>query len=203
MTAPDIKGESGTPGKRGRQAGEELEKLQKALELKDEELSRYKNELVEALERISDLENRFVLFEKEDEAIEPEAADRAIELASPPELINLNVTPIDFNRPSVAIPHDQPFKVCLSLNLAGMKEAARGKFPCLISVFAKQLGSGNRMKVCETEKIVEAPENVQACLMGNALSVGTYRFEIQASASIPGSCNPYVARIEDGLINVY
>lgn len=204
MATPDKKG-SARPAQQGNERTEtELVQIRKALELQEAEILGYKNELGLALDKIASLEDKIVMLEQPRPVIEAAACKEALALmTADPELIELKVTPIDFKRPSIAIPHNQPFKVCFSINLPMRRGENQPPLPCRVSVFAKQLGSGTRMKIGETETIIDESENIQACLLGNALQAGTYRFEVQAELDIQGKSAPYVARLDDGLINVY
>ncbi|NTV83502.1 MAG: hypothetical protein HGA23_04260 [Bacteroidales bacterium] len=204
MATPDKKG-SARPAPQGTERKEkELVQIRKALEVQAAEILGYKTELGLALDKIASLEDKIVRLRQSGPFIDVSASKEALApIDADPELIELKVTPIDFKRPSIAIPHNQPFKVCFAITLPMRKRENQPPLPCRVSVFAKQLGSGTRMKIGETETIIEESENIQACLLGNALQTGTYRFEVQAVLDIPGKSTPYVARLDDGLINVY
>lgn len=205
MNSPDKKvaARSVQQSQKGQQSAE-LEEIRNTLDSHQMAMKGYKDELVLVLDKLAVIEEHLITLQHPLLPKSVETTFRNLEVAEANlELIDLQVTPLDFKRPSIAIPGGQPFKLFVALKMTGTARMAQERFACRIAVFAKQLGSGIRVKVGEADKMVDQPGSVQACLTGKALSNGTYRFEIQTAATIPGNSAPYVARVEDGLINVY
>lgn len=203
MPSADIKGDAGSARQKKEPGNPELEKLQKTIDVQSTELSSYKRELTQVLDRIAELENKLVMIEQEmpEETQTPSSPEEFIEGEA--KLLQLKLTPVDFSRPSIAIPHDRPFKLCLSINLPRPKSRDAHPLPWRLSVFAKQLAGGSTRIVGETDASAGESDDIHACMMGYALQTGTYRIEVQASTHLPGNEEPYITRIEDGLINVY
>lgn len=203
MTSADSKEERGSARQKKEQKNSELETLRKTIDLQSTELSSYKRELAQALDSIVELENEIVAFRQKTTSDGVRAVESIELLEGDAALVDLKVTPLDYARPSIAIPCDRPFKLCMMINLPRSKARDAQPLHWRLSVFAKQLAGGSRMIVGEIDAIVMEDESVQACLVGKALQSGTYRFEVQAALDIPGTAAPYVTRLEDGLINVY
>ncbi|NTV24609.1 MAG: hypothetical protein HGB01_00180 [Chlorobiaceae bacterium] len=203
MTSADSKEDSGSARQKKEQKNSDLESLQKTIDLQRTELSSYKNELAQALDRIVELENDIVAFRQKTTSDDKSAVEPIEFMEGDAVLVDLKVTPLEYTRPSIAIPCDRPFKLCMMITLPRPKDRNAPPLPWRLSVFAKQLAGGSRMIIGEIDANVMEDECVQACLVGKALQSGTYRFEVQAALDIPGTTTPYITRLEDGLINVY
>jgi hypothetical protein len=203
MPPADIKGNAGSGRQKKDLEKTELEKLQNTLDEQEFEISGYKKELASALERINELEGKILILEQKPshDVKKPTAQDLVMEGEAT--LIDIKITPVDFSRPSVAIPQDRPFKLCLSVNLPRPKSVVDLSLPWRLSVYAKNMAGGTRWILGETIARTGDTEKIQTCMMGNAPKTGTYRIEIEAVLTPPGDQQPFVTHLEDGLINVY
>lgn len=89
--------------------------------------------------------------------------------------------------PRSLLPHDQPFDVCLTLDLSEMTVPGNIPLNYKASIYGKSRGSRAGQAVGEAEGTIKPADMVNLNVKGNLLPEGTYRLAATVMVALPGT----------------
>lgn len=143
-------------------------------------------------------------------AVQVQTEDQLLSSLKPPtvpkgtvHLHQLDVLLADTDSPRHLVPHDQPFRLCLTLDLSEIDAPDESLLDYTATVYAKKLGTGQRRLVTEQHDTVPLQSNLSIPLDGLLMPPGTFRLQAVVNLNLPQSARDFKASLEGSILQVY
>ncbi len=126
------------------------------------------------------------------------------QFAGLPRICDFQIVPLDQGKPVSVLRREQPFHVHLTLDLTEIEAERSLLFDYRISLYAKNLETGQSMVIGQMQDRVPSSNQYQIDAQFPGLQVGSYRIEAMVNFSLlNGEPTPVAAFQESNLIHVY
>ncbi len=119
------------------------------------------------------------------------------------QLRQLDALLADTDSPHHLVPHDQPFRLCLTLDLIDIDVPDDSRLDYTATIYAKKLGTGERQLVTKQQNTVPLQSSLSIPIEGVSMPPGTFRLQAMVNLNLPQAERDFATSLEGSILQVY